>query len=101
VLVKRPLRDWGFNLDHLQESLRYLKGFVRYSALFVGGGHVLLFLFSPPPQFPYPLMVENIAGNLLFKLLLSGTSEEPLFRGLRPGLGPAGCRLTRRSTGRT
>lgn len=82
MILKPRLGYWGFNLENWKETWGYLKSFFVYLFIFVTAGHVLLYFFSPPPQFPYPLTTENVAGNLLFKLLLSGTSEEPLFRGL-------------------
>lgn len=82
MILKPRLNYWGFNFENWKETWGYLKSFLFYLVTFVTVGHVILFFFSPPPQFPYPLTAENIAGNLLFKLLLSGTSEEPLFRGL-------------------
>ena len=82
MILKPRLSYWGFNFENWKVTWGYLKSFLFYLVTFVTVGHVILFFFSPPPQFPYPLTAENIAGNLLFKLLLSGTSEEPLFRGL-------------------
>lgn len=82
MILKPRLGYWGFNLENWKETWGYLKSFFVYLFIFVTAGHILLYFFSPPPQFPYPLTAENVAGNLLFKLLLSGTSEEPLFRGL-------------------
>ena len=82
MIIKPRLRYWGFNFENWKVTWGYLKSFLIYLVILVTAGHILLFFFSAPPQFPYPLTTENVLGNLLFKLLLSGTSEEPLFRGL-------------------
>ena len=82
MIIKPHLSYWGFNFDNWKVTWGYLKSFLIYLVIFVTAGHLLLSFFSAPPQFPYPLTTENVLGNLLFKLLLSGTSEEPLFRGL-------------------
>jgi membrane protease YdiL (CAAX protease family) len=41
-------------------------------------GHIIS---GEPPSFKYPLNARNVVGFLGFEYLLSGTGEEPLFRG--------------------
>lgn len=83
VLSRGQWQAWGFNLWNLDESLRLLKKFFLYYGLyFVGIGWVIQFLFSPRPQPAYPLTAANIVGMLVFKGVLSGLSEEILFRGM-------------------
>ncbi len=65
-----------------QRSLSLLRAFVLYFVLFVVAGHVILYFIGPAPTWPHPLTLRNVAGELGFKALLSGTAEEPLFRGL-------------------
>lgn len=79
LALHRPLSDWGFNLRQWRLSLRLFGKFVLYFTLFVGLGHVPLILFGQPPAFV--LTPEAVMAELTFKGLLSGTSEEPLFRG--------------------
>jgi CAAX protease family protein len=80
--LNRSLRVWGFNLDHWKRSLLLFWRFFLYFTGFILVLHALLFFFVPPPSFPHPLTARNLIGELGFKLLLSGTAEEPLFRGL-------------------
>jgi membrane protease YdiL (CAAX protease family) len=77
----RDLRAWGFNLRNAQGSLRLAKSFVLYCTLFVVLGHMPLVIFARPPTFLHPLTAGTIAGELGYKLFISGTCEEPLFRG--------------------
>jgi len=72
----------GFTTREREKSLSLLRAFVLYFVLFVAAGHVILYLTSPAPAWGHPLTPRNIAGELGFKALLSGTAEEPLFRGL-------------------
>lgn len=77
----RRLGFWGFNLDNLGISLRHLKLFVLYSTGYLVIQNVVFYLVAPPIWIDFPLTAENVAGYLGFQVLLSGTCEEPLFRG--------------------
>jgi len=81
-LLGMSFRQAGFNLRHRPRSWALLRGFLIYFIGFVTVGHVILYFTSPPPDFGRPLTGSSVAGELLFKALLSGTAEEPLFRGL-------------------
>ncbi len=81
LVFKRNLGFWGFNLNNLNKSLVYFKQFVMCSTGFVLLYYVILFFFSATPGPGYALSAENILGQLGFQLFLSGTCEEPLFRG--------------------
>jgi len=76
------LRQWGFNLNELPESMRI---FGWFAPVYLG---VVILILLPDiisgtaPSFDYPLTARNIAGVLGFQILLSGTAEEPLFRGM-------------------
>jgi membrane protease YdiL (CAAX protease family) len=72
----------GFNLNNRQASLSLLRTFILYFVVFVVVGHIILYFTSPAPNFSYPLTFRNVIGELGFKAILSGTAEEPLFRGL-------------------
>lgn len=82
LLLSRTLCGWGFTLNEHDRSLRFFRQFFLYYTGIVVVGHLALFFVAPPPTFPHPLTGRNIVGELGFKLLLSGTCEEPLFRGL-------------------
>jgi uncharacterized protein len=78
----RRLGFWGFNLDNLDVSLRHFKLFVLCcTGYLVVQSVVFYFAFTSPPSLGYSLSLENVLGELGFQLLLSGTCEEPLFRG--------------------
>ena len=84
--ARGSLAQWGFNLRELKTSLRWLGWF----ALFFTVG-TLVFGILPRvlahnvqakfPSGPFPLNTRNVAGSLGFYFLLSGSGEEPLFRG--------------------
>lgn len=81
LIFSRSLASWGFNLQNRNRSLQLFGRFFIYYTAFVVVGHVALFFLTPAPAFLHPLNARNIAGELGFKLFLSGTCEEPLFRG--------------------
>lgn len=82
LLLRQTLRGWGFTLTNHRRSFQLFGRFFLYYTSFVVAGHVALFFLATPPAFRYPLTARNLAGELGFKLLLSGTCEEPLFRGM-------------------
>lgn len=83
VLSLGRLRDWGLNLRNRDESLRLLKGFcVVYGVYFIGIGLLVQWLFIPVPPPEFPLTTVNVIGMLFFMSVISGLSEEILFRGL-------------------
>ncbi|PWN07067.1 CPBP family intramembrane glutamic endopeptidase [Rhodohalobacter mucosus] len=75
-------RELGFNMKKREKSVALLKSFLAYFSGFIIFGHLILIWISPAPEWTSPLTAANIAGELAFKALLSGTAEEPLFRGL-------------------
>jgi membrane protease YdiL (CAAX protease family) len=86
VLMKlwltRRLRDYGFNLNDYKRSLRIFCWFCVIYLVPVFFVNVLPHIISgKPPWFRYPLNARNIACKLSYMYLLTGTGEEPLFRG--------------------
>lgn len=86
VLMKlwltRRLADYGFNLNDWRRSLRIFFWFCLIYLVPVFFVNVLPHLVSGnPPWFAYPLNQRNMIGFLGFEYLMSGTGEEPLFRG--------------------
>ena len=80
--LSRSLKDYGFNFNNYQKSLRIFYWFCVIYLVPVFFVNVLPHLISGnPPWFKYPLNARNIAGRLSYMYLLSGTGEEPLFRG--------------------
>jgi uncharacterized protein len=82
LVFNRHLGSWGLNLDNLEVSLRHFRLFVLCcTGYLVIQSVVFYFAFTSPPSLGYSLSLENVLGQLGFQLLLSGTCEEPLFRG--------------------
>lgn len=80
--LSRRLTDYGFNLNDYKRSLRIFCWFCLIYLVPVFFVNVLPHIISgKPPWFKYPLNARNIIGFLGFEYLLSGTGEEPLFRG--------------------
>lgn len=77
------LAQWGFNLKEAKVSLRWFGWFALFCTLGTLAIGILPMVLShhfPDPGFS--LNARNVAGRLGFHYLLSGSSEEPLFRGL-------------------
>jgi membrane protease YdiL (CAAX protease family) len=86
VLMKlwltRRLSDYGFNLHDHEGSMKIFRWFCVIYLGPVFFVKVLPCIVSgKPPWFNYPLNAGNISSRLGYLYLLSGTGEEPLFRG--------------------
>jgi len=80
--LTRDLRDYGFNLNDYRRSLRIFFYFCLIYLIPVFFVNVLPCIISgKAPWFRYPLNARNIACRLGYMYLLSGTGEEPLWRG--------------------
>ena len=77
--IVNPLK-YGFGWGNKAVGKKYV---VSFTIIFGAGSlvsHVLTILTGSFQQFPYPLTASNILGQLSFQLLLSGPSEELVFR---------------------
>ena len=77
--IVKPLK-YGFGWGNKEVGKKYV---VSFTIIFGAGSlvsHVLTILTGSFQQFPYPLTASNILGQLSFQLLLSGPSEELIFR---------------------
>jgi membrane protease YdiL (CAAX protease family) len=75
----RPL-DFGFSRGDAKAGRRYV---LLFTAIFSAGSlvsHLITILTGSFQPFPYPLTTANVAGQMGFQLLLSGPSEELVFR---------------------
>ncbi len=81
-VFRMNLRQWGFNLNKLPESLRIFGWFARVYLVVIILTLLPNIVSGTAPSFDYPLTAKNMAGVLGFQILLSGTAEEPLFRGM-------------------
>ena len=83
LVLRKHLAEFGFNKNELRYS-------VRSVLIFIGIWFVIQFslayIFTKTGfmdgSFAYPLTARNAVGNFLFEILLSGTSEEILFRSM-------------------
>jgi uncharacterized protein len=81
VIGKVSAIRFGFGWGERQEGLSYLRLFVLiYIGYVVMHRLVFLALTGSLPVVSYPLTARNIIGQLGFQLLLSGPSEELIFR---------------------
>lgn len=72
--------NFGFNWGNKEIGKKYL---LKFALIFGAGSlvnHVLVIVLNNFQPFFYPLTATNIAGQLGFQLLLSGPSEELIFR---------------------
>ncbi len=75
----KPL-DFGFNWGNKEVGRKYV---LKFTLIFGAGSlasHIIAILVSSFQPFQYPLTAVNIIGQLSFQLLLSGPSEELIFR---------------------
>jgi len=82
-IYKLSFRDFGF---HFNEFRFNVKAVLIFSGIWVviqtGVAILMLTLSGMPMNMPQASSVRNFAGYFLFQILLSGTSEEILFRAL-------------------
>ena len=75
----KPL-EFGFGWGNKEVGKKYVLAFTLIFGLGSLGTHLLMILTNSFQQFAYPLTATNIIGQLSFQLLLSGPSEELIFR---------------------
>jgi uncharacterized protein len=75
----RPV-DFGFGWGDKEAGKRYVLRFTLFFGIYTAGAFLTLFLAGSLQQFSYPLTATNIIGQMGFQLLLSGPSEELIFR---------------------
>lgn len=75
--------EWGLNLDKFPLSLGLVRRFTFWFGLFILVGTALQLAFgSAGPPRSAPLSPAHVAGGLFFMWVVSGVSEEVLFRGM-------------------
>lgn len=72
--------EYGFGWGNKEVGKKYVLYFTVIFSVGSFVSHVLMILTSSFQQFSYPLTASNIIGQLSFQLLLSGPSEELIFR---------------------
>ena len=84
VMVAWPgvtLRRFGLTARHWARSWAMLRPFLMWFALWIVGQTVVLALTGQDP-IGFERTVRSVTGHLAFQAFVSGTCEEPLFRGL-------------------
>ncbi|GGF28672.1 hypothetical protein GCM10010954_29680 [Halobacillus andaensis] len=83
IFSRGKIQKWGFNFYNFKLSIKILKKFIFYYVVyFILISLMIQFFFYPDPSLNYSLTPINALGHLSFMWLVSGTSEEILFRGL-------------------
>lgn len=75
----KPL-NFGLGWGDKKAGIDYLKRFSLYFAIYTAGAFITMIISRALPLFGYPLSAVNILGQMGFQLLLSGPSEELIFR---------------------
>ncbi|MCG2783946.1 MAG: CPBP family intramembrane metalloprotease [Anaerolineae bacterium] len=76
-------KDFGFNLNEWRYAVRLVLQFSLFWFFLQGSIGVLLMVFGDTSAaFHFPLTAWNFGGYFAFQILISGTSEEILFRAL-------------------
>lgn len=82
-VLKLGLKDFGFNNNDFQFSVKKVLIFCGIWAIIQAGASVCLIKTAAiNTSFAFPLTFRNFLGYFLFEILLTGTSEEILFRAL-------------------
>ena len=83
IRLNKSWSDFGFNTNDWRFALKRVLQFCAFWFVMQGSIAVIMILTgSSPAPFNFPLTTGNFVGYFLFQVLLSGTSEEILFRAL-------------------
>ena len=86
ILNKKYKIDFGFSLGNKKLGMKYLLIFTVAVLIFTIISYGIRYFSNQIIHYDYPLNAKNVIGTLGFQLLLSGTSEEVLFRALPIGV---------------
>ncbi|HHV99823.1 MAG TPA: CPBP family intramembrane metalloprotease [Clostridiaceae bacterium] len=86
ILNKKYKIDFGFNAGNRKLGMKYLLVFTVAVLIFTVISYGIRYFSNQIIQYDYPLNAKNVLGTLGFQLLLSGISEEVLFRALPIGI---------------
>jgi hypothetical protein len=74
---------FGFNFNRFRYSLKSVLIFIMiWVVVQMGVGSLLIIHYGVSPNFSFPMNNSNFIGYFLFEILMSGTSEEIMFRSL-------------------
>ncbi len=81
ALIRRSRAiDFHLGLGNREAGLRYLRRFIPFFALYTAGVFITVIAIGNFRPFQFPMTARNVVGYLGFQLLLSGPSEEVIFR---------------------
>ena len=81
--LKKSWSDFGFNTNQWRFTIKRVLQFCLFWLILQSSmGVFILLTGNSPVPFNFPLTVQNFLGYFLFQVLLSGTSEEILFRAM-------------------
>ncbi len=86
ILTKKYEINFGFSLGDKKTGMKYVLVFTAAILIFNIISYGVIYFSNQVRQYDYPLNATNVLGSLGFQLLLSGTSEEILFRALPIGI---------------
>ena len=86
ILTKKYKIDFGFSTGDKKTGIKYLIVFTVAVLVFTIISYGIRYFGNQVIQYDYPLNAKNVLGTLGFQLLLSGPSEEILFRALPVGI---------------
>ncbi len=82
-ITKLKLTDFGFNKNDFKYSVKAVLIFCGIWAVIQAAGSIYMIkTTNMSAAFAFPLTFKNFLGYFLFEILLTGTSEEILFRSL-------------------
>lgn len=80
IIVYRSSIRFGFGWGDRKIGFFWVRLFALIFTAYIVVSLIIVFATGTFQAFPYPLTLQNIAGQLGFQLLLSGPSEELIFR---------------------
>ncbi len=80
LLDKYKSIDFGLGWGNKEAGKKCVKQFMLYFSIYTIGAFSTVILSGSFVQFEYPLTTTNILGQMSFQLLMSGPSEELIFR---------------------
>jgi uncharacterized protein len=72
--------SYGFGWGNKEVGMKMVRSFMLYFSIYTAVAYLIIFLTRSFQPFGYPLTAVNITGYMSFQLLLSGPSEELIFR---------------------
>lgn len=82
-VLRIDFRRFGFNFNHFKYNLKAISVFLLiWFFIQAGVGIFFITVYDVSTDFSFPLNIYNFTGYYLFEILLSGTSEEIMFRSL-------------------